>query len=338
MNHWKHIYIIIFLAVGFSSMAQDIHFSQFYNMPVQLNPSLTGHIEGTYRANIIYRNQWSSIESGGVYSTPGASFDMNFKFNPESRNSLGAGIAFLNDQTGDGDFTNQYILASVAYHMSLDKKEKMYISLGVQGGYISKRLNTSNLIFADQFDSFGNPTNTTTETFQNTDVSGGDIRAGVTLSGYPSKKMNYKIGFSYNHFLRLKEEFISSNVDNRLPGRLGFFAQGDFKTNNPKLSIMPEILFMNQAKVNEINLTTNLGFDITPDFGLIFGAGYRVADAPIANLGFTFKGAKLMASYDVNVSKLTPASNAQGGFEISLGYIGRFKKGVKPELPCLRFN
>ncbi len=337
MNHWKYIIIILGCITCLNLQGQDIHFSQFYNMPVHLNPSLTGHIEGTYRANLIYRNQWYSIQPGGVYSTPGASFDMNFKFNPESRNSMGAGITFLNDQTGDNDFTNQFIMASVAYHMSLDKKEKTYISVGVQGGYINKRLNTNNLIFGEQFDAFGNPTLNTTESFTNTNVSGGDLRAGVTLSMYPSNKTNYKIGLGYNHFIRLNEQFASS-VDSKLPGRLMFFAQGELGMKNPKLRLLPEILFMNQAKVNEFNITTNVGYKVTPDFGLIFGAGYRISDAAIANLGFEFKGAKLMASYDVNVSKLTPASRAQGGFEISLGYVGRIKKGVKPELPCIRFN
>ncbi len=338
MNHWKHIITIIILTIAFNLQAQDIHFSQFYNMPVHLNPALTGHIEGTYRVNLIYRNQWSSINSGGVYSTPGASFDMNFKFNEESRNSLGAGITFLNDQTGDKDFTNQYILASVAYHMNLDKKEKMYVSLGVQGGYINKRLNTNNLQFADQFDANGDPTMTTTETFNNTKASGGDIRAGVVLSAYPSEKMNYKIGFAYTHLIKLKEEFITDSISNKLPGKASLFAQGEFKTKNPKFRILPEILFMNQAKVSEINITTNLGYKLTPDLGLIFGAGYRFSDAAIANLGLEYRGAKLMASYDVNVSKLSPASRNQGGFEISLGYVGKIKKKVTPELPCIRFN
>ncbi len=341
MNQSKLIYIVLGLICSFSLQAQDIHFSQFYNMPVHQNPSLTGHIEGTYRVNIIYRNQWSSITSGGVYSTPGASFDMNFKLKPESKNSLGAGITFLNDQTGGGDFTNQLILASAAYHMNLDKgkkEEKTYLSFGIQGGYINKRLNTQDLIFAEQFDTGGNVTQPATEVFNNTNASGGDIRVGATFSAYPSDKMNYKMGLAYNHIIRLKEVFISDSLSSKLPGRISFFAQGDFLTKNPKLSIMPELLFMNQAKVNEINLTTNLGYQVTPDLGLIFGAGYRMSDAAIANLGFEFKGVKVMGSYDVNLSKLTPASRYQGGFEISVGYIGSIKKGVTPELPCIRFN
>lgn len=337
MNRWHITYLIFFLLMGFSIQAQDVHYSQFYNMPLTLNPALTGHIEGTYRAKLIYRNQWNSITSGGVYSTPGLSADMNFKLNPESRSSFGAGLALMNDQTGGGDFTNTYALASVAYHMSLDKKEKTYLSFGVQGGYLMKRVDGNSLIFADQLDSQGNPSNTSMENLSNSNVSGGDLRLGVTFSGYPSQKMNYKFGLGYLHLIKANEVFLEGTDENKLPSRLSFFAQGEFITGNPKLRVLPQLLFMNQAKVNEINLTSNLGYKVTPDLELVFGAGYRVSDAAIANLGLNFKGVEFLASYDVNVSELTPASRANGGFEVSLGYVGRIKKPVKPELPCIRF-
>lgn len=307
-------------------------------MPLVLNPSLTGHIEGTYRAKVLYRNQWNSITSGGVYSTPGLSVDMNFKLNEESRNSFGAGLAVMNDQTGGGDFTNLYALVSLAYHMSMDKKEKSYISFGLQGGYITKRVDEANLLFADELDSQGNATNVTMENFSDLTASGGDLRLGVTYSGYPSDKMNYKFGIAYMHIIRANEAFLNGTDENKLPGRIAFFGQGEFITKNPKLRILPHLLFMNQAKINEINLTSNLGYKVTPDVELVFGAGYRASDAAIANLGFNYKGVEFLASYDVNLSKLTPASRANGGFEISLGYVGRIKKPVKPELPCIRFH
>ena len=337
MNRWHITYLIFFLLMGFSIQAQDVHYSQFYNMPLTLNPSLTGHIEGTYRAKLIYRNQWNSISAGGVYSTPGLSVDMNFKLNKESRSSFGAGLALMNDQTGGGDFSNTYALASVAYHMSLDKKEKTFISFGVQGGYLMKMVDGNSLIFADQLDSQGNPSNTSMENLADSNISGGDLRLGISYSAYPSKKTNYKFGIGYLHLIKASEVFLSGTEENKLPSRISFFAQGEFITANPKLRVLPQLLFMSQAKINEINLTSNLGYKVTPDIELVFGAGYRVADAAIANLGLNFKGVEFLASYDVNVSKLTPASRANGGFEISLGYVGSIKKPVKAELPCVRF-
>ncbi len=334
---YKIFAVLFLLASGIGLTAQDIHFSQFYNMPLHQNPALTGHIPGSYRAKVLYRNQWNTITGGGVYSTPAISFDMNFKpGNQESLNSLGAGIVVLNDQTGGGDFNNTLILASAAYHLALDKKGKSYMSFGVQGGYITKRVDQANLVFGNQFDGSGNATLASNENFTNNSVSGGDLRVGVAYSGYPSNKMNYKFGGSYMHIIGLNEEFISGG-ENKLPGRIAIFGQAEFLTGNPKLKVKPEVQFMNQAKVNEINLTTNLAYQLGADFGLLFGAGYRIGDAPLANAGFTFKGVELLATYDVNVSQLSPASRYQGGFEISLGYIGRIKKSVEPNLPCIRF-
>ncbi len=333
----RFLYLILFMICGLAVDAQDVHFSQFYNMPLHTNPSLTGHIPGTYRIKAIYRNQWNSITGGGVYSTPGLSFDMNFKLGKKG-NSLGAGLTIINDQTGGGDFTNLYVLASAAYHMKLDKKEKNWLSFGLQGGFINKRIDVFNFIFSDQFDSGGNPTQATMENFANENTSGGDLRLGVTFSSYPSKRLNYKIGAAYMHLIPFNEQFLSGTTqDENLPGRLAAFAQAEIITKNPKFSIMPELLFMSQAAVTQTNLTLNFGYQVIPDFGLILGAGYRVQDAPIVNLGMKFKGVEFMASYDINVSQLSQATNLNGGFEVSLGYVGTIKKSVKPILPAIRY-
>ncbi len=323
--------------VALNMNAQDKHFSQFYNMPLSVNPALSGHIEGTYRLGLIYRNQWGSITQGGVYSTPGAAFDMNFKLKEESRNSLGFGLMFLNDQSGGGDLSDIEVQLSAAYHMSLDKKEKTYLSFGLQGGFLNKRLNSNLLIFESMFDNNGNIVNPSNENFNNTQISGADLRAGLVMSFYPNDKSNFKFGGSYMHLIPTSEIFLAGTSENNLPGRLVAFAQATFGFKNPKLSLMPELLFMNQASVNEINFTTNLGYAFNPDMQLIIGGGYRVGDAAIVDAGIVFKGMRLMASYDLNISQLQPASRTQGGYEITVGYIGRTSKPVKPDLPCIRF-
>ncbi len=41
--------------------AQDLHFSQFYHLPLQSNPAATGIFKGDWRVAGIYRNQWASV-------------------------------------------------------------------------------------------------------------------------------------------------------------------------------------------------------------------------------------------------------------------------------------
>lgn len=326
------IVIVLFGSFFMDITAQDIHYSQFYNMPLSLNPSLTGHLEGTYRIKGIYRNQWSSITSGGVYATPGLSLDANFKFNKKSANSLGAGIVVMNDKTGGGDFNNTLFMGAVAYHVALGRKKKTYFSIGVQGGMNSKRLNTQELIFENNLTGSG-----TTETFKNTSLSVGDIRAGATLAFYPSDRMQYKFGIAAMHLLNSQEVFLNGTTKNNTPLRIAFHGSGSFKNKSEKLRWLPHFLFMTQASVIEINTTLNVGYKITPDVELVGGAGYRMVDAAIVNLGCNYKGFQALVSYDFNLSKLTPSTNANGAYELSLGYIGSIKQAVKPTLPCVRY-
>ena len=52
----------------------------------------------------------------------------------------------------------------------------------------------------------------------------------------------------------------------------------------------------------------------------------RNKDACMLTLGYDHQDLFVGLSYDINLSKLLPASNARGGFEIALRYIiNRFK-------------
>ena len=48
--------------------AQDIHFSQFFQAPLLVNPSLTGVFNGDQRAIVQYRNQWDEFAPYTTYS------------------------------------------------------------------------------------------------------------------------------------------------------------------------------------------------------------------------------------------------------------------------------
>ena len=69
------------------------------------------------------------------------------------------------------------------------------------------------------------------------------------------------------------------------------------------------------------------------------GLGYRAGDALQIILGANVKELKVTVGYDVNMSRLTPASNSFGGFEISASIIGIIYKKPDPDpvLFCPRF-
>ena len=65
------------------------------------------------------------------------------------------------------------------------------------------------------------------------------------------------------------------------------------------------------------------------------GIYYRTRDAVFVSSGLIFDAWKIGLSYDINLSKLIPASNMRGGFEIGVAYIMKKKiKLVSPLYIC----
>ena len=72
---------LIVLCISFSQhvlWAQDLHFSQVDQIPLLVNPALTGS-EAQIRAGINYRNQWKSLAS--PFQTMAAGFDARLQKN-----------------------------------------------------------------------------------------------------------------------------------------------------------------------------------------------------------------------------------------------------------------
>ena len=53
--------------------AQDVHFSQFYQTPLFVNPALTGAFSGNQRLILNYKDQWTSF--GSPFKTYAFQFD-----------------------------------------------------------------------------------------------------------------------------------------------------------------------------------------------------------------------------------------------------------------------
>lgn len=79
--------------------AQDIHFSQFYMSPTNLNPALTGVMNCNGRFSFNYRSQWQSVLKTNAFNTTSASYDAR---TPVGRSDFfGYGLTLWGDQAGD---------------------------------------------------------------------------------------------------------------------------------------------------------------------------------------------------------------------------------------------
>ena len=108
--------LLLLCAIGLTSIslsAQDIHFSQFYLSPLNLNPALTGVMNCNVRLTANYRNQWGSVLGNSSFRTYSVSYDQRIAV---GRNDFfGIGGTFWGDKAGQGEFATLTGKLSASY-------------------------------------------------------------------------------------------------------------------------------------------------------------------------------------------------------------------------------
>src|SRR5258705_12883031 len=98
--------VICVLYFVFSSVAQDLHFSQFFEAPLLRNPSLAGIFTGDIRVQGVYRDQWNSFTK--AYRT--GSLNAEVKFPVTNNDFITTGIQTLFDKAGTVGLTTTQVL------------------------------------------------------------------------------------------------------------------------------------------------------------------------------------------------------------------------------------
>jgi type IX secretion system PorP/SprF family membrane protein len=329
----RKFYLSFLGIIGFTVLwAQDIHFSQYYAAPIELNPALTGNINGVFRATVDYRNQWFNIPTLNAvapYQTYQASFDMPLLRQKLGNDGFGVGALFYTDKAGDGALTTFEGMASIAYHKAVDRYGRGRISLGMQAGVVSEQVNISNLLFENQLDNYGfNPTLPNGESYSNKAIIYPDVNIGAMWTHAATDYFHYYFGFAMDHLSRPNVSFLN-NENSRLAylynahGGMEIFFNHDYR-----LSLDPTFLFMLQANATEYNMGLILNYNLSDNVSVFGGAMYRLGDAIILDAGVEVYNTRIGVSYDINYSDLKTATESQGALEISAVYI--FKK-EKPQ-------
>jgi type IX secretion system PorP/SprF family membrane protein len=254
---------------------------------------------------------------------------------------VGVGVNVVNDKSGDGNLGLMHVSLSGAFHKRLDKNAKHFIGIGIQPGFVQRRISPNDLLFPSQYD--GNNLDKARpngENFGNTTINYFDLNSGILYSGKLSNRFGLMQGFSVYHLTRPKETFINDNSA-RLQNR--FTVHGGLRIKVIDwIYFTPNYIFQHQNKAQETNLgsAVEFHFNSKKPNATIFSIGgwYRLSDAAIASMSIEYKKLRLGASYDFNTSDLKPATNVRGGFELTLIYTGVFlKQDVGPMLvPCPR--
>jgi type IX secretion system PorP/SprF family membrane protein len=176
--------LIILLTIADRALAQDLHFSQYFNAPLVTNPANTGfEPDADWRVGINYRNQWAGVLSN-PYKTMSAWGDAQI-FNQRFENAwMGAGGMIVKDVAGSGNLSSTKVYGSIAYHQLLGLNS--LISGGVGIGAVNKRIDVTKLTFNDQWNGkFFDIAIPTSEVFNTTSVWYLDVNLGLNYAVFP---------------------------------------------------------------------------------------------------------------------------------------------------------
>jgi type IX secretion system PorP/SprF family membrane protein len=346
----KIISCFFMVCVSFFSMAQDLNFSQFYELPLLRNPALAGIFIGDIRVQGVYRNQWQSVTV--PFRTSGLSAEVNFPVN-DYGHYLTAGTQILHDVAGDSKLTRTHFLPVLTYHAPLNGDE-FYISGSLMGGIVNSSFDPTGLRWDDQFvGGQFNPNITTRQVINQTGKNYFDIGGGVALSGPLTGNINAYAGIGLFHAnnpaiafntddVRLGRKWafnggmtIETSDWHRLTFYADYFVQKAGNTSDSAVKVGGQDVFMFGAFYTN-DLQT---YDTDDKVSLSLGAVYRWADAIVPVIRLDLKNFAVGLSYDVNVSQLTKASGARGGFELTLAYKNAFtSRRIKEyRLNCVGF-
>ncbi len=347
------LFCLILTCTGVSLYGQDIHFSQFYMSPLNLNPAMTGvmNCNGRFVAN--YRNQWASILRSNAFNTYSASYD--HKIPVGQYDYFGVGGTLWGDVAGEADFQTLQARVSGSYsrRMGGDRDQAHYLVFGADVGLGQRSIDFLKLRFGTQHDGNGgfDPDLPSGENLARDNFMFADVSAGLLWFSVLDRFNNFYAGVAMHH---LNSPDVSFTQDSIVPlySRYTFHAGGEFALGNTNMGLVPGVVAFKQGPSFLLNLGTSLRFTLAQDQytsnTFQIGAWMRLvnnylpsgdgqssdsslgADAFILSTRFEYQNFSLGFSYDWNVSDLSAASNGNGAFEFSLMYTicGSENRGV----------
>ena len=327
-------FIKLLVIGGFSlnGFGQDLHFSQILQTPVLLNPGAICVYDGWERAVIHHRNQWLGANTRFM-STSIAADASFFKDDRSNKAYLGAGLSFYNDIGGDAQFGNQTGALTLSGILPLG--ESSSLSLGIQGGFGSRKGDMSKLLYESQWNGTGfNPALASGEgealnSFRYVDASTGlfyQFNGGESTFAR-NNDMKFQLGFAVYHVNQPAMKYRTGGNERLYRKYTGML---NYTMDIPSTSWAFDAQFVQFIQGGHYETifggivrrrfrdgTKQTGLSHQASFG--FGAYARLKDALIPTVQVDISGFRFGLSYDVTVSALRKAYSG-GSIELSISY------------------
>ncbi len=326
----KILPIILVLIIPMTGLfSQDFHYSQFYNEPLNFNPSLAGVMDGDKRIIFSIRDQYRTTPI--PYFTFSGSYDMKFIPNKPSLGYFSAGAVFNYDKQGDAKFT--VFNFNVAGNYTLVINRKNFLSGGGLIGFSNRGFSENDLRWNRQYDpgrGTYDPTINSGESFESYRFSYLETGLGLNYKYQHTERTSLVLGGSVFHISTPSQNFIKYGTD-QLDMRFAFMAIGNIKIMD-NLDFQANFLYQQQDVYKEsviggiakIYINKRRGKQLALHLGLLgrFGEGW----AP--KIAVEYNEFYLSMNYDIATKPvLSEITNYRGGPE--LHFIYKIKK-VKP--------
>jgi len=313
-----------------SSYGQDLHYSQFFNSPLNVNPALAGAFGGEQRITANYKNQWNSS------LVPYNEFTMAYdrKISPSDTTGFFSVGGHLNyDKAGDLGF--QLINVGLSGSYALKMTRNSYLSPGIQIGLNSRNYNQGAATTGNQFDGESFDPGISPEALPDDSKLFVDISAGVNYRRQVTYRDYINAGVSVYHLLAPDQAYFSQQSSSNLDRRISVYGMGSFEILN-NLDILGNALYSVQGGDHqEIVLNAQgkiyLNKNKERNIALYLGLGTRLSDSWYPMIAFQYKNYYGSFSYDITTSDL--GSDKGNGPEFAFRYLF-YNVPLAPFKPC----
>lgn len=310
--------------------AQDIHYSQFFNTPLNISPGLAGNFNGNQRVGINVRQQWQTVPVD--YKSFDAFYEIKTS-NSRKQNHFNFGLLLNYDDTGDIGLVHNGVRAVVGYAIRLS--DKWFANPGLGVGFVQRRYDSSRATTGNQWNGRRFTPSIPAEFVGSERLDYINLNAGLSFRYWKGERTFIDLGGSVFNINGVDQSFntVQTSLAN-LERRYNAFAMLNLRAGG-KTDVVLNAIYQIQTPHQEVVLNGQLKIYLDKYFSkaIFLGAGLRLEDAWYPMIALQLGDVYAAFSYDINFSDFTIATNGRGGPELSMQY--KFSKvGEFPKKPC----
>jgi type IX secretion system PorP/SprF family membrane protein len=316
----KKVYIfIVLLTVATAGFAQqDPQFTQYMYTILPTNPGYAG--SAGICASLHYRQQWAGFtdvdpNTGEKYKTSPRDILLTVH-SPIKALHGGLGLSIYNDAYGHQN--DIAVKIAYAFRMNIGGGN---LGIGLSADFLSRAIKVNEYI----------PGSSGDQTIVS-NLGDNDMYVDFSLGAYYQMQDKWYAGLSAT---QLVSSIGGDKVNQK--GARHFYALGGYSfsvPSNPNWTLKPSALLKTDLTMVQLDLTLLADYN---NF-IWFGASYRMIDAvalivgakPFINSSTAMRGLEIVASYDINTSKIMNNGRSFGGYEFCLKYC--FNIVTKPSI------